>query len=231
MAGAPPRGTRSRSSRSRARYGPLQAGRKQHLNRRGSTPRHSPSSIAMSGVASTATSTACSSSAAATSSSTSGTRATIARSAAGRRVRSAAAKDAAILRRCTSSTTCIRTGIPYYQGRDVHTLQSVTKSIAATLIGIALGRGEIAGVEVPFLSFFKDRDLSSVDPRLHQATLAGPAHDAIRHRVARERSSARRHEHDHPAREEPGLDSRSRSPSRWMPSRARSGPTTAAAAS
>ena len=32
---------------------------------------------------------------------------------------------------------------PYYRGRDVHTLQSVTKSIAATVVGIALGRGEI----------------------------------------------------------------------------------------
>ena len=60
---------------------------------------------------------------------------------------------------------------PYYQGRDVHTLQSVTKSIAATVVGIALGRGEITGLDRPFLSFFKDRDLSRVDPRLHRATL------------------------------------------------------------
>ena len=30
---------------------------------------------------------------------------------------------------------------PYYQGRGIHTLQSVTKSIAATVIGVALGRG------------------------------------------------------------------------------------------
>jgi CubicO group peptidase (beta-lactamase class C family) len=61
---------------------------------------------------------------------------------------------------------------PYYQGRDVHTLQSVTKSIAATVIGIALGRGEIASLDRPFLEFFKDRDLSRVDPRLRGATLA-----------------------------------------------------------
>jgi CubicO group peptidase (beta-lactamase class C family) len=60
---------------------------------------------------------------------------------------------------------------PYYQGRDVHTLQSVTKSIAATVIGIAIGRGDIAGVSVPALSFFKDKDLARVDPRLHKATL------------------------------------------------------------
>jgi CubicO group peptidase (beta-lactamase class C family) len=60
---------------------------------------------------------------------------------------------------------------PYYQGRDVHTLQSVTKSIAATVIGIAIGRGEVGPPDQPFLPYFKDRDLSKVDPRLHRATL------------------------------------------------------------
>jgi CubicO group peptidase (beta-lactamase class C family) len=60
---------------------------------------------------------------------------------------------------------------PYYQGRDVHTLQSVTKSVAATVIGVALGRGQISGLNRPFLDFFKDRDLSKVDARLRRATL------------------------------------------------------------
>jgi hypothetical protein len=60
---------------------------------------------------------------------------------------------------------------PYYQGRGVHTLQSVTKSIAATAVGIALGRGEIDRLERPFLEFFRDRDLARVDRRLHRATV------------------------------------------------------------
>lgn len=60
---------------------------------------------------------------------------------------------------------------PYYQGRDDHTLQSVTKSVAATLIGIALGRGEIKTLGQPFLEHFADRDLSKVDPRLRRATI------------------------------------------------------------
>ncbi len=60
---------------------------------------------------------------------------------------------------------------PYHQGRDVHTLQSVTKSVAATLIAIAIRRGEIPGVEVPLLPLLRDRDLSGVDERLRQATL------------------------------------------------------------
>ena len=60
---------------------------------------------------------------------------------------------------------------PYYKGGEIHTLQSVTKSIAATAIGIAFRRGEIRGLDVPFLSFFEDRDLARVDPRLRRATL------------------------------------------------------------
>jgi hypothetical protein len=61
---------------------------------------------------------------------------------------------------------------PYWQGRDVHTLQSVTKSVTATLIGVAMQRGEIKSVDQPLLSFFRNYDLSKVDPRLRKATLA-----------------------------------------------------------
>jgi CubicO group peptidase (beta-lactamase class C family) len=60
---------------------------------------------------------------------------------------------------------------PYYHGRDVHTLQSVTKSVTSALIGIAIDRKEIPGVDTPLLSFFRDRDLSRADPRLRQARL------------------------------------------------------------
>jgi CubicO group peptidase (beta-lactamase class C family) len=60
---------------------------------------------------------------------------------------------------------------PYYQGRAVHSLQSVTKSIAATVIGAAKARGRIQRLDVPFLSFFADRDLSRIDARLKRATL------------------------------------------------------------
>ncbi len=60
---------------------------------------------------------------------------------------------------------------PYFQGRDVHTLQSVTKSITSALIGIAIGRGEIEGVEVPLVSLLQDYDLAGIDERLNDATL------------------------------------------------------------
>jgi CubicO group peptidase (beta-lactamase class C family) len=61
---------------------------------------------------------------------------------------------------------------PYYQNRNIHTLQSATKSIAATIVGIALDRGEIKTLQQPFLEYFADKDLSHVDARLRTATLA-----------------------------------------------------------
>jgi hypothetical protein len=61
---------------------------------------------------------------------------------------------------------------PWHQGRDVHSLQSVTKSVTATALGAAIHRGAISGVDVPLLSFLDDYDLSRVDPRLQRATLA-----------------------------------------------------------
>ena len=61
---------------------------------------------------------------------------------------------------------------PYYLGRPVHTLQSVTKSVSATVIGAAIQRKEITGVSMPLLSFFTNYDLSKVDARLRKATLA-----------------------------------------------------------
>ncbi len=60
---------------------------------------------------------------------------------------------------------------PYYQGRDVHTLQSVTKSISSTLIGVAIHRGEISGVDAPLLPFLDDYDLTRLDARVGGATL------------------------------------------------------------
>jgi len=61
---------------------------------------------------------------------------------------------------------------PFWQGGDLHTLQSVTKSVSATLIGIAMQQGKIASVRQPLLSFFDGYDVTRADPRLHTATLA-----------------------------------------------------------
>jgi hypothetical protein len=60
---------------------------------------------------------------------------------------------------------------PFYRGRQVHTLQSVTKTVTATLIGIAIHRGEIPGVDTPVFELLRAYDLSSLDPRVRGATL------------------------------------------------------------
>jgi CubicO group peptidase (beta-lactamase class C family) len=78
---------------------------------------------------------------------------------------------------------------PYFKGRDIHTLQSVTKSVAATVIGIALGRGEIKTLDQPFLEHFADKDLSRVNARLRTATIAD---------VLTMRSGIEWHEQDRP---------------------------------
>ena len=61
---------------------------------------------------------------------------------------------------------------PWWNGTDAHTLQSVTKSVTATLFGVAVQRGQLKTMDAPLLSFFSAYDLSKVDPRLKKATLA-----------------------------------------------------------
>jgi CubicO group peptidase (beta-lactamase class C family) len=62
---------------------------------------------------------------------------------------------------------------PWWNGSDLHTLQSVTKSVTATLIGIAQHRGEIRSMNTPLLTFFDAYHLPGViDDRLRNATLA-----------------------------------------------------------
>jgi len=43
---------------------------------------------------------------------------------------------------------------PYYKRTRLHTMQSVSKSVTSALIGIAIARGEIPGVDVPVMPYF-----------------------------------------------------------------------------
>jgi hypothetical protein len=60
---------------------------------------------------------------------------------------------------------------PFYQGTRLHTLQSATKSVASTVIGIAIGRNDIPGVDVKVMDYFKDHDVQNVDERKKRMTL------------------------------------------------------------
>lgn len=78
---------------------------------------------------------------------------------------------------------------PFYRGSEVHSLQSVTKSVMATLVGIALERGEIASLQAPLMDFLRRYEDVRPDPRLERATL----HDLLTMRTGVEW-----HEQDRP---------------------------------
>ena len=60
---------------------------------------------------------------------------------------------------------------PFYMGSDVHTLQSVTKSVTSILLGIAIARGDIEGPDAPLLSFLERYRIPEAGHPLWNATL------------------------------------------------------------
>lgn len=61
---------------------------------------------------------------------------------------------------------------PYYRKTNLHTLQSVSKSVTSALIGIAMMRGELAGTtDLKILKYFEDFRISKADPRKDAITL------------------------------------------------------------
>src|SRR3712207_2556620 len=60
---------------------------------------------------------------------------------------------------------------PYYRRGDLHTLQSVTKTITSIIIGIAVTRGEFPSIETPVLSFFDASKVANVDDRKRRMTI------------------------------------------------------------
>ena len=58
-----------------------------------------------------------------------------------------------------------------YRPDTLHGIYSCTKSFSSALIGIAIDKGFIRGVDQPVLSFFPDRTIANVDPRKQAITL------------------------------------------------------------
>jgi CubicO group peptidase (beta-lactamase class C family) len=58
---------------------------------------------------------------------------------------------------------------PFYRRGDLHTMQSVTKSITSVVIGIALARQEFPSLDTPVLSFFDPAKVANVDDRKRRA--------------------------------------------------------------
>ena len=54
---------------------------------------------------------------------------------------------------------------PYYKQTELHTLQSITKSVNSILLGIALDLNDNYNIETKAMSFFKDYEINSQDIR------------------------------------------------------------------
>jgi CubicO group peptidase (beta-lactamase class C family) len=61
---------------------------------------------------------------------------------------------------------------PFYHGTDLHTMQSVSKTITSVIFGVAITRGDFkAGLDTPVLKFFDVAKVKSVDGRKWRMTL------------------------------------------------------------
>lgn len=61
---------------------------------------------------------------------------------------------------------------PLYHGSDLHTMQSVTKTITSVTIGIAMTRGDFpVDLNTPVLKFFENQKVANIDDRKRRMTL------------------------------------------------------------
>jgi CubicO group peptidase (beta-lactamase class C family) len=60
---------------------------------------------------------------------------------------------------------------PTYRRGDLHTLQSVTKTVTSVVIGIAIGRRDFPSIDTPVLNFFDVAKVANVDERKQRMTL------------------------------------------------------------
>lgn len=61
---------------------------------------------------------------------------------------------------------------PYYQGTDLHTMQSVSKTVTSVILGIAMTRGDFkANLSTPVLKYFDNSKVRNIDARKRRITL------------------------------------------------------------
>jgi len=61
---------------------------------------------------------------------------------------------------------------PYYHDTDLHTMQSVSKTVTSVIIGAAMQRGDFkAGLDTPVLKYFDTSKVKNVDDRKRRMTL------------------------------------------------------------
>ncbi len=61
---------------------------------------------------------------------------------------------------------------PYYKGTDLHSMQSVSKTVTSVILGIAMTRGDFkAGLDTPVLKYFDAAKVKNIDDRKRRLTL------------------------------------------------------------
>ena len=61
---------------------------------------------------------------------------------------------------------------PYYHGTDLHSMQSVSKTVSSIIVGIAITRGDFkSSLDTPLLKYFDESRVKNVDDRKRRITL------------------------------------------------------------
>jgi Tol biopolymer transport system component/CubicO group peptidase (beta-lactamase class C family) len=60
---------------------------------------------------------------------------------------------------------------PYYRDGDLHTLQSITKTVTSIAIGTAVTRGDFPSLDTPVVSFFDTTAVANLDERKKRMTI------------------------------------------------------------
>jgi CubicO group peptidase (beta-lactamase class C family) len=60
---------------------------------------------------------------------------------------------------------------PFYRRGDLHTMQSVTKTVTSVVIGVATARKEFPDLDTPILKFFDSAKVANVDDRKRRVTI------------------------------------------------------------
>lgn len=61
--------------------------------------------------------------------------------------------------------------MPLYRRGDLHTLQSVTKTVTSVIIGVAKTRGEFPDLATPIMKFFDESNVAHLDDRKRRVTI------------------------------------------------------------
>ncbi len=60
---------------------------------------------------------------------------------------------------------------PFYRRGDLHTLQSVTKTVTSAIIGVAVTRGDFPPLDTPVLKYFDASKVANIDERKRRMTI------------------------------------------------------------